>query len=372
MRAMMKVMKSLLVFTLGLAPAYAQSTVRLSVATDGSQGNDHTSGIAASSRTGRYVAFHSTATNLDGAGLAGVFLRDRDPAGDGIFDEADATTVRMSVSAAGVACYAVGGPAISGDGRFVVFASSDPNLMPGAPASVAVYLRDRDPDGNGIFDEGNHTLELISVNSDEEAANAGCANVDVSDDGNYVVFTSSASNLVPGYNNNAHVYRRNRSAGITELVDVTLLGAYPNGPADFASLSNDGSNVVFTSNATDLASDSNGGWADVFLREMTAGITTLVGVNGSGEQPFLGATFADISGRRRYVVFQTRTLPGDSSSYEQIYVRDLTLLSTAKISIPNSGGTTDGDSLWPRINDDGRFVTFTTYAKNLVDEDATI
>ncbi len=123
---------------------------RMSVSTDGSAGVGR-SDAPVITHDGRFVAFISTAANLDpdsadAAHAADVFLHDRDTDGNGVFDERDGTsTTRESVDVP----YAVGEyygtygagehHAVSGDGRFVAFeAASDPT----ATRSV-VFLRDR-------------------------------------------------------------------------------------------------------------------------------------------------------------------------------------------------------------------------------------
>ena len=63
---------------------------RVSVATDGTQGNGNT-GAMAITTDGRYVVFLSFSTNLvanDTNNVEDVFVRDRDADGDGVFDEA--------------------------------------------------------------------------------------------------------------------------------------------------------------------------------------------------------------------------------------------------------------------------------------------
>jgi len=107
-------------------------------------------GIApVSSATGRFIAFVSEASDLvpdDTNGVVDVFVHDRDADGNGVFDEPGGTRVeRIDVSTGGAQANAPADfrVALSGDGRYVAFASSATNLVTPAPTGQRVYRRDR-------------------------------------------------------------------------------------------------------------------------------------------------------------------------------------------------------------------------------------
>jgi Tol biopolymer transport system component len=137
----------LLTTSTAAAPGIAE---RDSVDSAGTEGNDF-SASPATSQDGRFVAFHSYASNLvvaDTNLIPDVFIRDRQAG----------TTTRMSVDTAGDEALGPGGgsydAAISANGRFVAFDSQAVNLVPGdTNSSSDVFVRDRDTDNNGIFDE---------------------------------------------------------------------------------------------------------------------------------------------------------------------------------------------------------------------------
>jgi hypothetical protein len=86
----------------------------------------------------------------------------------------------------------------------------------------------------------------------------------LSADGNYAVFNSLASNLTSVPPSQYAIYRRNIATGQTVMVNQGQGGAAPNGPSDFGySISADGGRVVFSSNASNLTSDSVSGSGDV-------------------------------------------------------------------------------------------------------------
>jgi Tol biopolymer transport system component len=115
----------------------AGTTERISVASDGSQGNGGSWDRPRISADGRFVAFNSFATNLvlgDTNGKTEVFLRDR----------AAGTTERVSVGESGEATESSGAFGISSDGRLVLLASLAPNLVAGdTNGATDVFVRDR-------------------------------------------------------------------------------------------------------------------------------------------------------------------------------------------------------------------------------------
>jgi Tol biopolymer transport system component len=125
-------------------------------------------------------------------------------------------------------------PVLSANGRFVVFRTAATNLAPGVPAGVPqLVIRDRDQDGNGIYDEpGPNTFQIVSAPkgaSGSVPGNGPSATADVSEDGRYIAFRSAASNLVPGDTNGAwDVFRRDRLARDTRRLNRGRATSVPN------------------------------------------------------------------------------------------------------------------------------------------------
>ena len=190
------------------------STVRVSVDAAGSQGDDHSYSPSISS-DGRYVAFESRSTNLvpgGSSGLIHIFVHDRDADDDGIYDEVGGiSTVQVSVDAAGTEGDAgSSAPSISADGRYVAFASSATNLVPGGSSGlIHIFVHDRDADGDGIYDDedgsydpGEVSIVQVSVDSNGVEGNGNSNNPSMSADGKSVIFESDADNLVGAGNDN--------------------------------------------------------------------------------------------------------------------------------------------------------------------------
>jgi hypothetical protein len=135
-------------------------------------------------------------------------------------------------------------PAISADGRFVVFGSNASNLVDGDTNNSAdIFVHDRQ---TGI-------TERLSVDSFGNQGNAGSSHPSISADGRFVAFQSGASNLVDGdTNNRADVFVHDRQTGTTKRVSVDSLGNQGNSHSTLPAISADGSFVAFESYASNL------------------------------------------------------------------------------------------------------------------------
>jgi Tol biopolymer transport system component len=176
---------ALLAAILVAAPAAAASTTRVSVRSDGTEGNG-ASLSSSISADGRHVAFMSAASNLvarDTNGASDIFVHDR----------VAKKTTRVSVRSDGTE--GNGGsafPSISADGRYVAFASVASNLVAGdTNGSYDVFVHDR----------STGKTRRVSVTSGGTEASGGSSSSSISADGRYVAFQSNASNLVAGDTN---------------------------------------------------------------------------------------------------------------------------------------------------------------------------
>ncbi len=332
--------------------AVGQTTTRVSVGSSGGQANG-TSANPSVSADGRYVAFHSNATNLDSFGVGGLFVRDCLLG----FTERVCTT-------------ASGGPAdgdhpsVSADGRFVAFESASPNLVVGDTNSATdIFVRDRQAG----------TTERVSVATGGAEADAGGYAPSLSADGRFVAFSSYATNLVSGdANGTGDVFVHDRFLGTTERVSVDSTGAQGNGDTYGCSVSSDGRFVTFYSGATNLvAGDTNGAW-DIFVRDRLLGTTERVSVATGGAQANEHSEDPSISADGRFVAFwsnATNLIAGDTNGASDIFVRDRQQATTERASVDSNGSQAIGGSSGPSISSDGRFVVFWSGATNLVSGD---
>jgi hypothetical protein len=343
------------------AAAAAAGTERVSVSSGGTQGNAISQLFTPfnPSDDGRYVAYVSSATNLvagDTNGVDDVFVRDRQAG----------TTERVSVSSGGTEGNAASNaPAISGDGRYVVFTSTASNLVAGdTNANTDVFLRDRQ----------TGTTERVSLTNGGAEANGASFNSTISDDGNRVAFASGATNLVSGDANGVQdAFVRDRQAGTTVRISVSTAGTEANNISQVPVISGDGSSVAFASLATNLVSGDTNGARDIFLRDLQAATTERVSLTTSGgESNGAAGVFGSISDDGRYVAFDsvaTNLVASDTNGVADVFVRDRQGATTERLSVSTAGSQGNASSTISSISDDGRFVEFSSAATNLVASD---
>jgi Tol biopolymer transport system component len=185
-------------------------------------------------------------------------------------------------------------PSISADGRYVAFESFATNLAASNDSIFEVFVRDT----------LNDTTKLVSrgagpggVPGDGQSIRAS-----ISADGRYVAFDSDAGNFDPDSNDSVtDVFVRDTVGNTTTLVSRAsgAAGTVGDGDSVFASISGDGGQVAFHSDADNLDTESNDSFTDIFVRDTVGNTTTLVsratGAAGSvgDEDSFLPAISAD-------------------------------------------------------------------------------
>jgi PKD repeat protein/Tol biopolymer transport system component len=338
-------------------PAEAYSTTRISVSSAGAQGNNFSHG-AAVSPNGRYVAFVSAASNLvpgDTNGTLDVFVHDRNT---GI-------TERVNVATGGEqANDFCENPAISADGRYAAFACLASNLVPGdTNAKFDIFVRDRD----------TGTTERVSVATGGAQADDGSCWTQISADGRYVAFESSATNLVPGDTyGKPDVFVHDRDTGVTERVSVSSAGAQAEGDSIRSAISADGRYVAFSSSAANLVPGDTNARFDIFIHDRDTGTTERVSVATGGAQANDSSSDPAISVDGRHVAFRseaTNLVPGDTNGRIDVFVRDLETGITERVSVSTGGAEANGRSCRPAISADGGHVVFMSEATNLAPGD---
>lgn len=163
------------------------------------------------------------------------------------------------------------------------------------------------------------------------------------------------------------------AAASFQRVSVASDGTQANGASAAPAFSGNGRCVAFESDATNLVARDTNGVTDIFVYDRPTGVTTRESVGPGGAQANAASRAPSISADCRFVAFQSdaTTLAGGVSG-TQIYVRDRQLGVTivASVStggIPSNGST--GNTRPPAISADGRFVSFSSDATNLVSGD---
>jgi Tol biopolymer transport system component len=324
----------------------AGTTVLVSVATEGTRAANGKSELAAITPDGRYAAFTSTATDLAphlANAAAEVYVRDLQ----------SGTTICANTNTTHGFPFVVTGasffnPALSDDGRFITFAGRD-----GSNSVVWTLCHDLT---TGI------TTPLAS-NSPAAASPA------LSADGRFVAFEDFTN-----------VYVWDRLAGSNALVSLDLAGTGPaNGSSRAPVISTDGSLVAFVSSATNLTTNAMSGATQIFLRNLTAGITRLVTVNlsGRGTAEDHGAAGPALSADGRALAFESASqdlATDDLNAATDVFVRDLAAATTELVSarhaaLPAFSSYARSGTTKRGVSGDGRSAGFLTTDRVLLTND---
>ncbi|MES9851976.1 MAG: HYR domain-containing protein [Candidatus Thiodiazotropha sp. L084R] len=195
------------------------------------------------------------------------------------------------------------------------------------------------------LDEGIHTLRASAADSDGAIGAAA------------VVVEVSATNI--------------------EIVTIGENGPFRQRYIDDLRISDDVNLFVFTTSYALVGDDTNNG-SDIYLRDRSAGITKRISINSAGEQAEAGSfsslanTNPEISPNGRYVVFSSNAINldvNDTYEHDDIFIRDLEAQTTSILTSAFGGGPADGPSYSPDVSADGRYISFLSFAGNLVSND---
>jgi hypothetical protein len=258
-------------------------------------------------------------------------------------------------------------PAISTNGQYVTFVSSDTNLTTNIlTGAYHLYRRDM--------------LAGVTqlVDTDTNGSGAGVlpdtAPV-ISADGSLVTYQSDSGSITANdRNHDFDLFVRNFTRQTTELVsarDAALPSATPDGLSGLSvySVNANGRYVAFASAADDVAINDTNGLSDVFVRDQRASTNILISIapNGfSGNGPSFEPS---ITADGRYVAFSSyasNLVAGDSNKSQDVFLRDLQAGTTTLVSVGQDGVSFGSSNSWqPTISVDGRYVLFHSLARNL-------
>ena len=220
-----------------------------------------------------------------------------------------------------------------------------------------------------------HNITRVSVASDgTQAYSSSMGGSSISANGRYVTFSSGASNLVSGDTNGySDIFVHDRQSGETSRVSVASDGSQAVGYSVSPFISADGRYITFYSSASNLVAGDTNEIEDVFVHDRQSGETSRVSVASDGAQTDYPSTVSSISADGRYVTFYswaTNLVPGDTNEADDIFVHDRQTGETVRISVASDGAQADsGAGYWgtrPTISADGRYVVFSSWASTLV------
>jgi Tol biopolymer transport system component len=301
--------------------------------------------------TGQWVAFLSNAQGLVTNSLTGDFHLYRHDLQTGITALLDAETNGM-----GTGVEVGSPPSMSDDGTLTAFVAPDGRLVANdANHACDVFVRNINASTNELISVRALAFPTASPNGASLlAASAASSN------GRWVVFASEADNIVPNDTNGFRdIFARDQWGGSNQLVSVSTNGGSSDGLSFEPTISPDGGFVVFTSAAENLVAGDTNGVADVFLRDLAAGTTTLVSANAAGTGAGNGASgSAQVSANGDYVLFQSlaTNLSANrlTSASNNLFLRDVRAGITHAL-------TTDGATAGS-MTPDGQWVAFTDVA----------
>ena len=337
------------------------------------------------SANGRFVAFSSLYSNLvphDNNKASDIFVYDRMKRKIGIVSRNSEGKKGNGGSF---------GPSISANGRYVAFESRATNLSPGDNrGGVDVYLRDRRA----------KTTTLVSVGPSGKG-NGRSGRPDLSDDATRVSFLSDATNLVANDTNRAtDAFVRDLTLGKTVRVSVTSDGkqlkpfVYQESGGSFRDgaeelhISGNGEVVVFSSHADKLVPEDENANVDIFVHEITSGLTERVSEPSGGGDAYRpedeecgnnGQCFTFIQNRDpsitsdgRFVYFLSGApLVTDEDrdsvySDEDVFVHDRVTDETLLVNRMPNGQPARGNNLYAgTIAPAGGWVTFSIDSRKL-------
>jgi len=296
--------------------------------------------------TGRFVAFLSSATNLTTNTLIGeyhLYVKD--------LQSGSTTLVNQDQSGFGRAVGPATAPSMSVAGRFVAFECADSGLVANdVNHDYDVFVRDLGSNVTGLVSARHPAFPSITPNAlstvSDFSANA---------DGRFITFSSDADNIVPNDTNGFRdVFVRDLHTGTNLLVSVGTNGNQSgNGQSHDPAISADGRYVVFNSSAQDLVVGDDNNKLDVFVRDLQGGTTALVSVCTNGISPGnQESSLLASSASGRYVLFHSRAsnLAPGSFANSNVFFRDLELGVTHAVTTLGAGRAA--------MTADGRFVAF--------------
>jgi hypothetical protein len=373
------------------------ASVPASVAPNGTQVDFPVAGAV--STDGRYVAF-STTEMVNGFASAQAYLRDM----------STGTTTRISVRPDGTSTDNNTWPVdVSTDGRWVLVVSNAHGYVAdsvdrctGGPCTEA-YLLDtqthnavllsRDANGHPstevsasaamtpdaglavasgrnrvvLYDRaaGTSTALPVAGTGDLPDVTGAVSDLDLSDDGRYVLFGTQATGLEPSdTTNDVDVYRYDRTTGTRVLISVTPAGTSPNQSANEATMDGSGTRIAFSSTASDLVAGATGTVGHVYLRDATLGTTSrisqeardgIAGQHGSGQPLLAGQTLlfssdaanlvpGDIDGERDLFRYQLDP-PTPPNTAPVVTLPDATVAEGGSLALTATASDVDGDPL---------------------------
>ena len=264
---------------------------------------------------------------------------------------------------------------ISADGRYIVFVSNSTNLVPNDDNNTLdIFLYDRQTRLTELVSRQYDVSPVQSANS----ASGLYVFAKISANSRYIVYSSDATDLVATDTNGfTDIFIYDIVSKENRLISLDSFGNQANHISLHPSISADGRYVAFMSQATNLGSDNNLFFSDVFLRDTQTNQTILISkayninefTNGSSSTPV-------ISSDGNYIAFfsnATNLVSDviDTNNGSDIFVYNRNTNETKLISFSHTSvlSTANNYSYVDSISANGCYISFTSLASDLIPTD---
>jgi hypothetical protein len=243
--------------------------------------------------------------------------------------------------------------------------------------SYSTNLVDGDTNGySDLFIKDLSTGAITRVSTTSAGAQAiggDAAFINITTDYGKLMFSSAATNLASGaVTGHSGIYAKNLTTGTVVEIDATAAGVQSNGTDDWGYFLNDTTKALLITNGSNLASgDSNGG-DDIFIKNISTGALTAIssssaGVIGNQSSDFLINT----TDETKFFFSSTASnlVAGDSNSVSDIFMKNVSTGVTTVVSSSSAGVVSSGPSAFFALSQDEGKVWFQSLGSNLVSGD---
>jgi Tol biopolymer transport system component len=258
-------------------------------------------------------------------------------------------------------------PSLSADARWLVFESLASNLTRDRTTRVGdLFLRDR---------ATRTTRRVIPADRDIGTSSLFFTSPSISGDGRVLVFAATAGAVMPDGSAKpsvSRVYVMDMESKEVTCASVTARGDLPETAASYApAVSRDGRIVAFISSVDLEVGDKAGRQPQVYVRDLTHGVTRLVSRAANGAVANQASYAPSISADGRLVAFVSAASnlgPADENQQTDVYVRNLDRDVVTLVSHTRRGKAGNGASYQPSLSADGQFVAFVSEASDLASD----
>ncbi len=267
---------------------------------------------------------------------------------------------------------------LSGSGQFITFSSF---------ASTLVENDTNNHEDVFVHDLATGITILVSISSSGVQANGDSSRPKISNDGRFIAFTSTADNLVEGDGNGKpDLFIHDLQDGKTILASINSEGIQSvQGVSINISISPNGNVIAFASSGSDIVSNDTNGAMDIFVRNIQLKETVRVSLASAGTEANNHSANPSLSEDGRFIAYQSiasNLVEEDMNNYcdsnydgeygdncQDIFVHDQLTGETVRVSLASAGTEANNSSWEPAISADGRFIAFSSFASNLVEND---